>query len=110
MAKDLAQADQDLEWEIKTKKMLQTVREKALKRRLTAISQGTPHSVQSISMSISKWFHSREEKELHKFNEGVFEAHPMADNNGYWGQFTYKVPHNNYKEVILSETPGSRWW
>ena len=56
--------------------------------------------------SISEWFHSREKKELYTFNEGVFEAYPAADKNEYWNHFTHKVPYTNYKEVIVSETPG----
>ena len=46
---------------------------------------------------------------MYKFNEGVFEAHPAADNNEYWNHFTHKVSHNDYKEVIVPETPGGRY-
>ena len=92
LAKDRAQADQDPEWENKMKRMLQTVREKATNRKLTAILKGPHQSVQSISVPVSTWFHSREKKELYKFNEGVFEPHSMADNNEYWNHYTHKVP------------------
>ena len=40
LAKDQAQADQDTEWENKMGRMLQTVREKEMNRKLTAILQG----------------------------------------------------------------------
>ena len=60
-------------------------------------------------MSVNKWFHSREKRELYNFSEEVFEAYPVADNNEYWGHFTHKVPHEDYKEVVVSETPGGRY-
>ena len=72
LAKDQAQADQDSEWENKTRRMLHTVREKSTNRKLAAILQGSHQPVRNISVPVNKWFHSREKKELYKFNEGVF--------------------------------------
>ena len=33
----------------------------------------------------------------------------MTYNNKYWNHFTRKVPHEDYKEVKVSETPGGRY-
>ena len=91
------------------RRMLQTVREKPIDRKLTAILQGPHQTVQSISVSVNKWFCSREKRELYKFSKGVFEAYPVTDNNEYWGHFTHKVPHEDCKEMKVSETPGDRY-
>jgi hypothetical protein len=61
--------------------------------------------VQSMSVPVSKLFHSRANKELYKFNGRVFEAHSMVDNNEYWNHYIHKVPYDDYKEVRVSETP-----
>ena len=90
-------------------RMLQTVREKEMNRKLTAILQGQHQPVLSISVAVNKWFHSREKKELYKFIEGVFEAYPAVDNNEYQIHFTHKVLHEDYKEVKVPETPGGRY-
>ena len=54
LAKERAQANQDPERENKTKKMLQTMREKTMNRKLTAILKGPYQSVQSMSVPVSK--------------------------------------------------------
>ena len=60
-------------------------------------------------MPVNKWFHSKEKKELYKFSKGVFKAYPAAGKNEYWNHFAHKVPHEDYKEVKVSETPGGRY-
>ena len=86
------------------RRMLQTVREKPIDRKLTAILQGPHQPVQSISVPVNKWLHSREKKELYKFSKGVFEAYPAADNNEYWNHFTHKVPHEDYRGEGIRDT------
>ena len=54
MAKDQAQVNQDPEWVNKTKRMLQTVREKETNKKLTAILQDPHQPVRGISVPVKK--------------------------------------------------------
>jgi hypothetical protein len=109
LVKDQGKADQDPEGESKMKKMLQTIREEATNRKVTAILKRPHHSVQSLDMAEIKWFHSLKKIEFYRFNDGVFEAQPYVEGNEYWKHYPYKVPHDEYKEVTVAETVRERY-
>ena len=52
-----AKADQDPAWESKMKRMLQTIRKKATKRKLKVVLKGPHQSVQSVGVPKGEWFY-----------------------------------------------------
>jgi hypothetical protein len=84
-------------------------RENATHRKVTVILKGPHQSVQSTNVPVNKWFHSQKNKELYRFNEGVFEAHTTKEGNEYWNCYTQKVPHDDHKDVTVAETAGGQY-
>ena len=80
----------------------QSIREKATTWNLTAILKGPHQSVQSIYVPERKWFHSREKKQLYRFNNGVFGAHSNSYGDEYRNHYTHKVPYAYYSTYIHS--------
>ena len=107
LSNDWVNADQDPE--CKSKRVLQTIRERATNRKLTAVEK-LPHQwVQSIDAPTGEWFYSQGKKEMYRFSDRVFEAHPHAEYNKYWNQYTYKVPHDDYKETTVVEIERGKY-
>lgn len=110
--RDIARARQELDWESNMKKMLREAKERTVNKKLTGLTKGSRRSLDWIEIPIGQWFYSHTNKEIYKYDRGVFECYaaitpsPSLIPDSPWKFYTHhhlKVPHEDIvqAEVIV---------
>ena len=65
LAKDRAQAEIDPDWESKMKRMVATAEDRAINRKLTAVTKGVHHQLDRTEIPEHDWYLSPSNNELY---------------------------------------------
>ena len=91
LAEDRTRAAGDLDWQAKMEKMKQTTIERQINRKLTVITKGTHSQLDRIQIPTGTWYISESSKELYRYDQGVWEAHPQRPESSS-SYFTHRTP------------------
>jgi hypothetical protein len=110
---DIARAAGEPDWRKHMANMLRQEREREVNRKLTNIVQGPHQSLDWIEVPIGEWFYSHTNKEIYRFQRGVFECYaawtpsPSLIPSHPWKFYSHhhlKVPHEDIVHAhVISE-------
>jgi hypothetical protein len=101
---DIARAAGEPDWRKHMANMLRQEREREVNRKLTNIVQGPHQSLDWIEVPIGEWFYWHTNKEIYRFQRGVFECYsawtpsPSLIPSHPWKFYSHhhlKVPHED---------------
>ena len=72
---DIARARGELDWKSNMEKMLRETKQRAIEKKLTVLTKGSRRSLNWIEIPIGQWFYSHTNKEIYKYDRGVFECY-----------------------------------
>lgn len=111
-AQDIAKAAGEQDWKAHMEKMLKEERECEVNRKLTAIVKGCHQSLDWIEVPNGTWYFSHEEKEIYKYDKGVFESYAACTPSPslipshptrFYKHHHLKVPHTDIVEAQVEE-------
>ena len=65
--------------------MVRTARDRAVNRKLKAVTKGRQLTLDRVQVPTHEWYHSRKGKELYRYDQGNFEAYPAM--HGVQGKY-----------------------
>ncbi|KAL7552549.1 hypothetical protein ACHAWF_016169 [Thalassiosira exigua] len=110
VAKDRARAEGDPDWEKKLKDMGRVAKERAMHRKVTAITKGRKGVLDRVQVPTHDWYYSAHWSEILHYDRGSFEAYPSAGDGTFFRHHTLKVIPKD-AECIEVTTDGAtgRW-
>ena len=109
IAQDRARAINDPDWKKKLESMAANTQNVATNRKLSAVLKGRRGGVISVSIPTHDWFFSPKNNSLYHYTNGVFEAHPAADDGSFYPHHTLRVFPEDYELVRVSQDTNSHW-
>eukprot|EP00956_Cyclotella_meneghiniana_P016019 scaffold25072_cov68-Cyclotella_meneghiniana.AAC.2 len=107
---DIARARGELDWKSNMEKMLRETKQRAIEKKLTVLTKGSRRSLDWIEIPIGQWFYSHTNKEIYKYDRGVFECYaakspsPSLIPDAPWRFYKHhhlKVPHDDMVLALL---------
>ena len=92
--------------------MLRDTKQRAIEKKLTVLTKGSRRSLDWIEIPIGQWFYSHTNKEIYKYDRGVFECYaaqspsPSLIPDAPWRFYTHhhlKVPHDDMVLATVRE-------
>jgi hypothetical protein len=111
-AQDVARAAGEPDWRKHMEQMLCEEKEREVNRKLTNIVKGPHQSLEWIEVPIGEWFYSHANKEIYRFQRGVFECYaawtpsPSLIPTHPWKFYPHhhlKVPHEDIVHAQVRE-------
>ena len=105
-----ATAAGDMDWEKRLRNMRSQITKSAVNRKLTAITKGQRGALKMILIPTHEWFYSESQKELYRYNDGVFEAFPAAMEAQFFTHSSRKMLPDDIQAVTVEKDEMDNYW